>query len=257
MSCTLRGTIRYDGTDFAGWQRQPGQRTIQGELEAALAQIASEPVDVQGAGRTDAGVHALGQVFSCRWPRPFPPRLRHALSKMLGPEIRVLELMEAPDNFSARFDARSKRYVYTMDLGKEPDPFGARYAWHVPYRLDLDLMEELLPKIRGQHDFAGFQSAGTQMESTQRTLYSVTLHQGGLVAPLDGNSFWRLEFHGDAFLYKMVRNLTGTLEEIGRKRFPPKFLEEQLASGGPFRGHCAPAHGLALASVFYEAPNTQ
>ena len=251
MSCTLKGTVRYDGSGFAGWQRQPGRRTVQGVLEAALSRIADQAVAVQGAGRTDAGVHALGQVFSCAWPRPFTPRLRHALCKMLGPEIRVLALEEAPPGFNARFDAVAKRYLYALDFSREPDPFSARHAWHVAHRVDLELLASLLPALQGEHDFSGFQSTGAQMQHTVRTLFEVRLCAGGWSGPLDATHLHRLEFHGDGFLYRMVRNLTGTLIEIARGRCPPDFLLQQLASGGPFRGHCAPAHGLALAEVFY------
>ena len=175
MACTLKGTVRYDGTDFAGWQTQPGQRTVQGEIEAALSRIASQSVRIQGAARTDAGVHALGQVFSCPWPGAFPGRLRHALSQMLAPEIRIAELRETSEGFNARFDAKSKRYAYTFDFGHEADPLTARYAWHVPYRIDLDLLGELAGQLEGRHDFAGFQSTGSQMRTTVRTLFDAEL----------------------------------------------------------------------------------
>lgn len=253
MECTLKGVIRYDGTGFAGWQNQPGRRTVQGELEAALSRIADRPVQVQGAGRTDAGVHALGQVFSCVWPGPLPPRLCYALCSMLRPEISIISLEEAPPGFNARFSARAKRYAYTIELARHADPFSARYAWHVPYELDLDLMRSLLSKLEGRRDFAAFQSTGNQMPSTVRTLFSVRLVQGGVFGSCDARNLWQLEFHGDGFLYHMVRNITGTLVEIARGRFPTDFLETCLAAGGPFRGHCAPAHGLALVSVAYDA----
>ena len=252
METTLKGTVRYLGTDFSGWQVQDRTRTVQGELEGALSRIAAQTVKVQGAGRTDSGVHALGQVFSCVWPGAYPERLRHALSKMLGPEIRVTSLEAVSSDFSARFSAVSKRYVYTLDLGREADPLTSLFAWHVPYLLDLDLMEGLLPLLAGEHDFSGFQSTGTQMEKTVRTLFEVRLERGGMVEALGENALWRLTFHGDGFLYKMVRNLTGTLVEIGRGRFEAGFLQESLESGGPFKGHCAPAHGLSLVEVFYE-----
>ena len=251
METTLRGTVRYDGTNFAGWQRQPDERTVQGEIEAAMSRIASAPIRIQGAARTDAGVHALGQVFSCTWPGPMPSRLRHALSKMLSPEIRITELCETPPDFNARFSARGKRYAYAIQFAREPDPLAARYAWQVPYRVDLDLVAELLTHLEGRHDFAAFQSTGGQMTSTERTLHEVSLHQGGMVTPFDADDLWRIEFHGDAFLYHMVRNITGTLIEIGRGRFPAAFLDETLASPGPFPGHCAPAHGLFLVRVEY------
>jgi tRNA pseudouridine38-40 synthase len=252
METTLKGTIRYDGTQLSGWQRQANRPSVQQHLEEAMATIAQQPVAVQGAGRTDAGVHALGQVFSCRWPGTPPPQLQRALTKMLRPAIAITALEPVADDFSARFSATSKRYIYALDFGKSPDPFTARYAWHVPYKLDHDLLRALLPQVFGRHDFAGFQSTGSQMKTTIRTILNIAFEPGGILSPADSSHHWRLVFHGDAFLYKMVRNLTGTLIEIARGRFPEDFLLELLASKGPFTGHCAPAHGLALLEVRYD-----
>ena len=248
-----KGTVAYDGTDFAGWQIQDNGRTVQGELEGVLSRIANAPIRIQGAGRTDSGVHAFGQVFSFAWPGSPAPRLRHAVSKMLAPEIRVTALEPAAPEFNARFGAKHKRYRYALDLAPEAHPLAARYAWHVPYELDVALIERLLPELEGEHDFAGFQSAGTQMEKTVRTLHSVRLiHGEGIVTPQDYDRVISIEFQGDGFLYKMVRNITGTLVEIARGRFEPGFIGEALASGGPFVGHCAPPQGLALMHVHYD-----
>jgi len=252
--CVLRGILQYDGTGFAGWQNQrQGERTVQGVLEAALSQIASRPISVQGAGRTDSGVHALGQVFSCAWPTPTPPeRLRHALSRMLTPEIRVSELALAPAHFSARFSARGKRYAYTLDFARAPHPLLARYAWSVHHDVDLDAVRRMLASIVGTHDFAGFQSAGSQMKTTVRTIHEAKLLHGGTIGLADCPELWRIEYYGDAFLYRMVRNLTGTMIEVARGRFPESFFHELLHSPGPFLGHCAPAHGLVLVKVDYD-----
>ncbi len=255
MSHTLKGIVRYLGTNFSGWQIQDDRRTVQGEIEAALSRIASEPVRIQGAGRTDAGVHALGQVFSCEWPRPeVPPQLSHALSRMLEPEIQICHLAPVDSEFNARFSAKAKRYCYTFNFSREMDPFSAPYTWQVPYAVDLDLIESLLPQLEGTHDFAGFQSTGCQMKTTVRTLYSVKFHRGGVVGPIDSKNLWHIEFFGNGFLYKMVRNLSGTLIEIGRGRFGPEFIGEALASGGPFVGHCAPPQGLVMKEVLYGLP---
>lgn len=251
MTLTLKGTVRYLGTPFCGWQSQHEQRTVQGDIEAAMSRIAGQPVHIQGAGRTDAGVHALGQVFSCEWPRPLSPTLRHALCMMLEPEIQITSLEVVPAGFNARFSAKSKRYCYTFHFSREMDPFSAPYSWQVPYRIDLDRIAALLPVLEGTHDFAGFQSTGTQMKTTVRTLYSVQLKRGGVIGPIDAQNLWHIEFHGDGFLYKMVRNLSGTLIEIGRGRFEPGFIAEALASGGPFLGHCAPPQGLVMKEVIY------
>lgn len=249
---TLKCVVRYDGTNFSGWQRQDGRRTVQGELETALSCVAAAPVAIQGAGRTDAGVHALGQVFSCLWPGEPPKRLAHAVSRMLKPEIRIESVEAVSPEFNARFDAVRKTYVYTFDFNRCPDPFLARYAWHVPYRVDLSLVERCLGLIIGTHDFAGFQSTGNQMKNTVRTLYEATLRPGGLMAPKDAQGIYALEITGNGFLYKMVRNLSGTLIEVARGRFTEAFIADSLVRGGPFLGMCAPARGLALAEVCYD-----
>lgn len=249
---TLKCVVRYDGTNFAGWQRQPGERTVQGELERAFSRLANTDVAIQGAGRTDSGVHALGQVFSCRWPGVVPARLAYATSRMLAPEIRVDSVETADDGFNARFGAHWKRYVYAFDFNRSPDPFSARYAWQVPYSVDLDILDASLSLLPGNHDFAGFQSAGSQMKSTIRTIYTARLLQGGFLGTMDANNLYRIELTGDGFLYKMVRNICGSLIEIARGRFTPAFIDHALTAGGPFRGHCAPPQGLALAEVHYE-----
>ncbi|MBI2421397.1 MAG: tRNA pseudouridine(38-40) synthase TruA [Candidatus Hydrogenedentes bacterium] len=252
MTQTIKGIVRYDGTDFMGWQRQSHGRTVQGEIENVLSRIADEPVTIQGAGRTDAGVHALGQVFSCVWPKDVPPRLCHALNRMLMPEVQLLSLVPAEESFNARFAARSKHYGYAIQLGASPDPFAARYAWHVPYALDLPLMQALAATVVGEHDFAGFESTGSQRrEHTVRRIFSATLEPGAIVGPQLAANCWHFHYHGDGFLYHMVRNLTGTLVEIGRGRFPAEFFAECLHSPGPFKGHCAPAQGLFLKEVQY------
>jgi len=253
MITHLKCVVRYDGTDFSGWQEQDGFRTVQGELHKTLERIASQPVRIQGASRTDAGVHALGQVFNCAWPGPFPERLRHSLSQILAPEIRILEVGECAPDFNARYAARGKIYAYTLDIAKEADPFSARFAWNVPYQtLDLDLVRALLPKLVGTHDFAGFQSTGHSSKTTVRTITRAELLPGGLIGLRDNPDLFRIELEGNAFLYKMVRNITGTLIEIARGRFPADFFDACLKSTGPFLGHCAPAQGLCLVKIFYE-----
>lgn len=253
MPTTLKAVVRYDGTDFAGWQVQPGYRTVQGELEGALSKMASRRVVIHGSGRTDAGVHALGQVFSCRWPEEAPDcaRLRRALSGMLGPEIRVTSVEPAPDHFHAQRSAVGKRYAYVMSLAREPDPFSARYAWCHRWGLDLGRLERLSQMVVGTHDFAGFQSSGSSVGSTVRTLFSVELKRGGVAGPCDDQDLWRLEFHGNGFLYKMVRNLVGALVDVARNQRPETFLHERLIAAAPYQGHTAPARGLFLMSVDY------
>jgi len=253
MELNLRGVVRYDGTAFAGWQIQPGLPTIQGALEGALARIASQPVRVYGAARTDAGVHALGQGISFRWPaaKRCPENLAKSLSKMLTPDIRVESLEAAPPEFHARYTAQSKHYAYTLSLDRTPDPFTARYAWDVPWPLDLECLSGLLREVQGTHDFAGFQASGAARTRTVRTLHAVSLRRGGVIQPFDAARLWRIDFHGDAFLYKMVRNIVGTAVDIARGQLPRTRLAELLDAPGPFLGRTAPARGLALVAVHY------
>ncbi len=252
----LKCTVAYDGSHFNGWQRQRNQRTVQGEIENVLVKIAGQPVPIQCAGRTDSGVHAVGQVFSCIWPGPFPKRLRHALSQILAPNIRVTSIEEVSPDFNARFSATGKRYWYTFEFSKEPTPFTASYAWHVPYKIDLELLNSILPRLIGRHDFVGFESTGSQMKTTVRTLHDLRFCPGGFLNVPEPHNLYRLEFYGDAFLYKMVRNISGTLIEIARGRFSPDIIDTFLQSKGPFKGYCAPAHGLVLFEVEYDGSRT-
>ena len=248
----MKAVVRYDGSRFAGWQVQPGQRTVQGNIEWALGQIAGREVRIHGASRTDAGVHALGQVFSFLWPEEKPfDRLAFSISKMLGPEIRIESLEPAAEDFHPRKHRSSKRYAYVMSCSKLPDPFSAQFAWCIPWELDMELLRSLCRRIEGEHDFAGFQSSGASVASTVRTLYSVSLEEGGVVAPCDAGELWRLEFLGSGFLYKMVRNITGTFVDIARGYRPESWLDERMASPGPFKGMTAPARGLALMEIRY------
>jgi tRNA pseudouridine38-40 synthase len=252
MTTRLRAVIRYDGTDFAGWQVQPNGVTIQGELERVLAQIAGELVRIHGAGRTDAGVHALAQVCHFDWQGvASPDKLRRALTRMLAPRIRVESVEPVADSFHARYSAVGKRYAYSLCCRREPDPFAARYVWHMPWQIDVQALAALAQRLVGEHDFAGFQGGGATVATTVRTIHSITLHQGGVIGPMDGAQVWRVEFHGNGFLYKMIRNVMGTLVDVTRGRLPETRLDELLASPGPFLGHTAPGHGLTLMQVEY------
>lgn len=248
----LKAIIRYDGGGFAGWQVQPGQRTIQGALEDALSTIASAPVRVHGAGRTDAGVHAFGQVCSFIWTEDADcAKLRRSLSKMLGPEIRVLTVEPAEPDFHARKSAIEKTYIYSLALGKEPDPFLRRYAWCTEWALDMAQFVELARLFEGRHDFAGFQGGGATVETTVRTVHEVSVHRGALIEPLAAADTWRIVFRGEGFLYKMVRNITGAMAEAARGRLSCDGLTRALTSPGPYKGYTAPACGLALWEVKY------
>ncbi len=246
-----KGIICYDGMAFHGWQYQPDKNTVQGELEKTLSLITRKDIHVQGASRTDAGVHALGQTFTFYYEGRPPERLRHAVSQILSPNAKVLEINEVPLEFDVCRDVKWKKYCYTFDLSREPNPFSIKYSWHVPYKVNLDLLQELLHELIGTHDFSGFQSSGSQMNTTVRTLYSVKLKKGGVITTINSANLWHIEFIGNGFLYHMVRNITGTLMEIARGRFTKEFLLKCLYENKKFEGLCAPPHGLVLVEIKY------
>ncbi|MGH9348373.1 MAG: tRNA pseudouridine(38-40) synthase TruA, partial [Vicinamibacterales bacterium] len=210
----LKLTLTYDGTRFVGWQKQARGESIQGLLEDALSQLEGARVVAHGAGRTDAGVHAEGQVASaCVTFAHDVATVLRALNARLPGEIRVVAAEEAPAEFHARFSARGKSYRYQLANGPIVSPFVRAYAWHVPGALDLAAMREAAAALTGTHDFASFQGAGSDTSTTVRTLTrSALVERGGLLA---------YEVAGDGFLRHMVRAIVGTLVEIGRGRRPP------------------------------------
>ncbi len=266
-------TIAYDGTGFCGWQRQPGSRTVCGELEEVLSSLLRRPVKLNGTSRTDAGVHALGQRASFRAVCPIPTeRLAKVINDRLAGDrlegvgdLRVLEAREMPGDFHARFSSKGKRYIYRIYESPERDIFRRNYFYQVSGPLDIEAMREAAAFIKGEHDFACFQSSGsTPHESTVRTVYRLDVER----LPADGGpaesgaceahaaggaSEIRITVEGNAFLYNMVRIIAGTLTEAGQGRRTPDSV--RLAIEGRDRskaGHTAPPQGLYLAEVFYE-----
>jgi len=245
---TLKLTLAYEGTGFAGWQRQPGERTVQAVLEDALAAIDEQQVAVVAAGRTDAGVHALAQVASAEVSTRLPPPvLRRALNARLPDDVRITALAEAPPGFDARRSARTKHYRYTIAQGADPGPFVRRLVWHVPQRLDVAAMIEAAAMLRGEHDFAAFQAAGGDVRtSVRRLLRSRLVYEPGRP------TYLRYEVTGTGFLRHMVRNIVGTLVDVGRGRWPATETQAILESRTRARaGVTAPPHGLVLVRVAY------
>jgi tRNA pseudouridine38-40 synthase len=243
----VRLRLEYDGTDFHGWQLQAGGRTVQGELEAAFERIVGRPVRVHGAGRTDAGVHARGQVAHADVETRLDERaLQRALNAVLPDDVSVLELGAAAPDFDARGDARWKRYVYRILGRREASPLRRRSAWHHPVSLDLAAMQAAAGTLIGTHDFAAFRGnpRGTPEESTVRKL--IRLDPGAQYDEI------QVIAEGQAFLRHMVRNLVGTLVEVGKGRLPPAEVEAILASRDRSRaGPTAPARGLTLDHIEY------
>lgn len=224
---------------------QPGLATVQGLLIAAAERVLGAPVKITGASRTDAGVHALRQVASLATSRAVaPPVLQRALNALLPASVRVTEAREAPAGFDARRWARGKRYAYLIDRGAQADPFRRRYAWHVPFALDADRMAAGLRAVRGKHDFSAFCAAAGRDRTPTCTIRSarVVARRHVLAVCLSG----------DSFLHHMVRNIVGSLVEIGRGAREPAWLGELLEGRDRKRaGPTAPAEGLLLVRVLY------
>jgi tRNA pseudouridine38-40 synthase len=241
----LKITLAYDGSRFVGWQRQAAGESIQGLLEDALARLEGGAVTAHGAGRTDAGVHALAQVASARVTFGHDTMtVARALNATLPPEIRVTSVEDAHSDFHARFDARGKYYRYQLANVPVPSPFTRAYVWHVPEPLDRAAMAAAATALVGTHDYAAFQSSGTDVHTTVRTLTrSAWLEEPGLLV---------YEVAADGFLRHMVRAIVGTLVEVGRGARPSSQVASLLAGGSRAQaGATAPAHGLLLSRVEY------
>jgi tRNA pseudouridine38-40 synthase len=261
---TFRLTLAYDGTPFVGWQRQAQGVSIQGLIEEALARIEGAPVTVIGAGRTDAGVHARGQVASARLTSAIDPQtLRRALNATLPPEVRVTALEEAPPGFHARHDARGKTYRYLIVNDPVVTPFDWRYAWHLAERLDVVAMASAAARIEGEHDFAAFRAAGSSVRTSVRRVSRSRVLTGddasgagpwgSRAEPGAGGTRLIYEVTADGFLRHMVRTLVGMVVEIGVGRRGLDAIDRALASGDRASvGATAPASGLCLVSVAYD-----
>ena len=245
-------TIQYDGTDFHGWQVQGEERTVQGELARVLAVIEGKAVTVHGSGRTDAGVHAEGQVASVRLAREIgPEKLRAAINGNLAPDVRVIAADRVADDFHARYSARGKTYRYRIFNAAVVSPFWFRYALHDARPLDLERIRSCAALLLGQHDWTAFSAAQAEAETRVREVTSLEVSerwdergQGRLV---------EIEVSADGFLRYMVRSIAGTLLEVGRGRLDEERVARALGSGDrKLVGATAPACGLTLMRVQYD-----
>lgn len=244
--CTWKLTVSYDGTGFSGWQVQPGRRTVQGTLERALERLEGSPVKAEGSGRTDAGVHAQGQVVSCALRNPIPARgLLKALNRLLPMAIRVTDVIRVDPAFHARHSAIAKTYEYRIHRGAVCSPFEARYVYWHPYPLDEAALAAAAPAFCGTRDFCSFASRTRGgPRTTVRTVHTSVVRRSG--------SLLTYRVRGSGFLYRMVRNLVGTLLEVGRGQLAPGDLEGILAARDRRKaGPTAPARGLFLLNVEY------
>ena len=245
----LKITLSYDGTEFAGWQVQPNRRTVQGNVETALKKITSDSIHVVGSGRTDAGVHALGQVASCDTQSSQPCAvLTRALNGTLPHDIVVLDVQDAFSGFHAIRDALRKTYRYVIHDGPVTDVFLQRYSWRLPLQLDHEAMDRGAQRLQGTHDFASFESSGSSRASTVRTVERIRVKR----APHEVGEKVVLEVTADGFLYNMVRAIVGTLVDIGRGALAEEAMSDIIAARDRrMAGQTAPPQGLFLVNVEY------
>jgi tRNA pseudouridine38-40 synthase len=248
-------TIAYDGTDFHGWQAQSSKPTIQGEIVGVLRQLTQEKILLQGTGRTDAGVHALGQVASFRTHSGLSAEDFHrALNALLPPTIRIVKAEEVGPNFSARFSSRGKVYRYRMYRGRVCPPMLWRYVLHYPFPLDEDAMRNAAARFVGIHDFTSFAASTGSEEDDKERVMDREIFSTELVRSPD-NEELVFTVHGRSFLRYMVRKMVGTLLDVGRGKLQPEDIERlyelrDRSKSGP----TVPAHGLWMVSAEHEEP---
>jgi len=244
----IRMTVSYDGTEYHGWQVQPGLPTIQSVLEGVLAEIEGAPVKVAGSGRTDAGVHARAQVAAFTMVNPIPvDNLRKAINRLLPLDIRVIEVAEAAADFHPRYQARAKTYEYRLHRGETCSPFDHRYVYHYPYPLDEARIFELAPMIEGEYDFSAFAASDDKDDlgrsKVRRVFHSRASRSGDLLI---------YSVRGSGFLKHMVRNIVGVLLEVGKGNLTRADIAKRFEPGCAIPpGPSVPALGLFLVSVEY------
>jgi tRNA pseudouridine38-40 synthase len=244
MSVIVRLGLAYDGTLFRGWARNAGHRTVEAELSDAVERALGSAPRLSVAGRTDAGVHARGQVASFRADDGVDlARLQRSINGMLAPEVVATDVRLAPEGFDARFSASAREYRYRIDVGQWPNPFNARFVWHRPGELSLAAMREAARPLLGEHDFASF-CRRPQSGGTTRRLERLSVARSGDRVEISARA--------NAFLHQMVRTLVGTLVRVGEGKLDPAVIPQILAARDRGRaGQMAPAHGLTLERVVY------
>jgi tRNA pseudouridine38-40 synthase len=243
----IRLVVEYDGTNLAGWQRQDNGPSVQQHLQEALARLLQHETQVIGASRTDAGVHARGQIATFRTGRPIPLHgIRRGLNSLLPDAIAIREADEVADDFHPRFSATGKHYRYTILTRADRSPRWRWRAWHHPEPLALEAMRDAAHRLLGEHDFEAFRASGCNARTTLRRVEAITFGQ-------PDSDLIEVDVRGNAFLRHMVRILVGTLSEVGTRRRPPSEISEIIASQDRTRaGITAPAHGLELIEVRYD-----
>lgn len=258
----IRLTIQYDGTNYNGWQIQKTEDsqqriiTIQGIIQNAIKKITSKDAIVIGAGRTDAGVHAIEQVASFKTSSELESSIiKRALNAILPDDIRIIDARDVELDFHPRYDAKSKVYFYIASNSHIISPFLYRYAWKIPHKLNLEEMKNALEFLKGRHDFSAFRASGCGAKNSIRTIIDISIeslnHLDFMGTWLDGN-FLKIKIEANAFLRHMVRNIVGTIVEIGKGRIRPSDIKEiMLSKDRRLAGPTAPANGLFLEKIKY------
>lgn len=243
--------IEYDGTNYAGWQRQENAMAVQQVVEEKLRKLTKEHIVIHGASRTDAGVHALGQSAHFDTASRIPgEKFSYALNTMLPPDIRIRDSREVPESFHARFSTKGKRYRYLFHVHPHASAIGRLTHAHVIYPLDVDLMQREAQTLVGTHDFAAYAASGSVVKDTVRTIYRADVTR-------DGDEV-KLIVEGNGFLYNMVRIIAGTLVGVGSGKLEPGAFAKAIETGNRLDlGVTAPAHGLTLMEVFYDAKDLE
>jgi len=241
----IKLVIQYDGTEYSGWQKQQNAKSIQESIEDAIFRVTGEKVNLIGAGRTDKGVHAQGQVANFTTASKIPgDKFKYAINSNLPEDIRIIESEVVDDSFHSRYDATGKKYTYTIFNGEIVNPLYRRYSYHVPYELNFEDMNKAAKHFLGTHDFSAFMASNSSVKSTVRTLYDVNLEK-------DRDLIF-ISIKGNGFLYNMVRIIVGTLVEVGMRKLDPSSILEIIESKDRKKaGHTAPAKGLCLEKVYY------
>lgn len=241
----IKLTIEYDGTKFGGWQKQPNKLNIQGEIEQAIYEITGEEVELNASGRTDSGVHSLGQVANFKTNSKIEiEKIPLAINSKLKKSIVIKAAEEVPENFHARYNCKGKKYRYIINNSYSGTAIYRNLEYHIPQKLDIEKMKDAIKYFEGEHDFKGFRASGTSSKSSVRIIYKAEVKQEGEKVII--------ELTGNGFMYNMVRIISGTIVDVGLGKINPKEISNIIASKDRNRaGKTLPAHGLYLVEVYY------
>lgn len=241
----IKITIEYDGKKFGGWQKQPNKLNIQGEIEKAIGEITGEEIEINASGRTDAGVHSLGQVANFKTNSKIEiEKFPIAINSKLKQSIRIIEAEEVEESFHARYSCKGKKYRYIINNSKYGSAIYRDLEYHMPIKLDIEAMQKGIKYFEGEHDFKGFKASGTSSKSSVRTIYKANIIKEGdrIIIELEGNGF----------LYNMVRIISGTIVDVGLGKIKPEEIPEIIDSKDRIRaGKTLPPQGLYLVEVYY------